>query len=119
MERFARQAANALNQVLEAPIQASDLESPPDPTMGDFAFPTFKLAKQFRKSPPQVAQQLVADLIAKGCVPESLSVAAVGPYVNFTAQAQGVLKTLIKEILDGPKLGSYGSLPADSRGTWV
>ncbi|MGZ3698312.1 MAG: arginine--tRNA ligase domain-containing protein, partial [Bdellovibrionota bacterium] len=119
MERFAKLAAQALNQVLETPIQTTDLETPPDPKLGDFAFPCFKLAKQFRKSPPQVAQQLVADIQAKGAVPPGLTVAAVGPYVNFTAPAAEAARTLLKDITTGEGLGAYGSLKADTRGTWV
>jgi arginyl-tRNA synthetase len=119
MERFARLAANALNQVLEAPITASDLESPPDPKLGDFGYPCFRLAKQFRKSPPQVAQQIVDELKAKGAVPPGLEVAAVGPYVNFTAPPQEALKALLGDILKGDGLGSYGALAPKTRGTWV
>lgn len=119
MERFAKLAAQALNQVLETPIQAADLETPPDPKLGDFGFPCFKLAKQFRKGPPQVAQQLVADLKAKGALPSDLQVAAVGPYVNFTVPREKIATALLADILGGPGLGQYGALPPSSRGTWV
>jgi len=119
VERFAKIAALSLNQVLESPIQATDLETPPDPKMGDFGFPCFRLAKQFRKGPPQVAAQIVADLKAKNAVPAGWTVAPVGPYVNFTVPPGEVVGTLLREILAGPGLGSYGKLPAKTRGTWV
>jgi arginyl-tRNA synthetase len=119
MERFAKQAAQALNSALENPIQASDLEVPPDPKLGDFAFPCFKLAKQFRKGPPQVAQQIAADVAAKGALPAGLTVAAVGPYVNFTVAPELVLKALLGDILAGQGLGRYGALAPKSRGSWV
>jgi arginyl-tRNA synthetase len=119
MERYARLAAQALNSVLETPVQPSDLEIPPDPRLGDFAFPCFRLAKQFRKGPPQVAAQIVADLKAKGAVPAGLEVIQAGPYVNFKAPAQEALGSLLKDMLAGPGLGAYGQLPAGSRGNWV
>jgi arginyl-tRNA synthetase len=119
MERFAKIAADAMNTVLDSPIQITDLEIPPDPKLGDFAFPCFRLAKQFKKSPPQVAQQIVSDLNAKKSVPPSLSVAAVGPYVNFTAASTEVISVLLQDILKGKHLGNYGSLSSNSRGTWV
>jgi arginyl-tRNA synthetase len=119
MERFARLAAQALNQVLETPIAVTELETPPDPKLGDFAFPCFKLAKQFRKGPPQVSAQIVADLKAKNAVPEGLSVAIAGPYVNFTVAPERVLNTLLADILAGSGLGRYGALPPKSRGNWV
>lgn len=119
MERFAQIAAQALNTVLPSPIQASDLEVPPDPKLGDFGFPCFKLAKEFRKGPPQVASQLVAELKAKASLPPNIQVAAVGPYVNFTVARQELLAALLRDILSGSGLGSYGQLKPESRGSWV
>src|SRR3989344_3128007 len=55
------------------------LEVPPTPELGDFAFPCFILAKQQKKSPVHIAQQLAAMVL-----PESVSkITAVGSYVNF------------------------------------
>ena len=34
------------------------LEVPPDPKMGDYAFPCFKLSRVLRKGPPVIAQSL-------------------------------------------------------------
>ena len=34
------------------------LEVPPDPKMGDYAFPCFKLSRSLRKAPPMIAQSL-------------------------------------------------------------
>ncbi len=119
MERFAKLATQALNQVLESPIQVTDLEIPPDSKLGDFAFPCFKLSKQFKKSPAQVSQQIVSDLNTKEAIPQGFSVASVGPYVNFTVPPQNVFKSLLGDILAGEQLGNYGSLTAQTRGTWV
>jgi arginyl-tRNA synthetase len=119
MERFARIAVQALNQVLESPIQSGDLEIPPDPKLGDFAFPCFKLAKQFRKSPAQVSQQIVAQLKDQNRGPLGLTMASVGPYVNFTVPAEEALNQLLKDILAGPEQGAYGSVTPNSRGSWV
>jgi arginyl-tRNA synthetase len=119
MERFARIAAKALNQVLSAPIQPADLETPPDPKLGDFGYPCFRLAKEFRKSPPQVAAQLVAELNEKKALPSTIQATAVGPYVNFTVAPSEILRTLLVDILNGSGLGTYGKLPPASRGNWV
>jgi len=119
MERFAKLATKALNQVLDSPIQAQELEVPKDSKLGDFAFPCFKLAKQFRLAPPQVAQKIVSDINTKCALPEGLTVAAVGPYVNFTAPAQKALRVLLHDILAGSGQGNYGKLPENQRGTWV
>ncbi len=123
MERFARQAADALSQVLARPVAASELEIPPDTKLGDFAFPCFRLAKEMKKSPPDAAKEIVSQLTAKNSVPVTLSVAPVGPYVNFTARKSDALHGLLGDILRGEGNGEYGRFqPADgnaSRGKWV
>ncbi|MDR3606517.1 MAG: arginine--tRNA ligase [Oligoflexia bacterium] len=119
MERFARVAAKALSEVLERPVQTSDLETPPDPKLGDFGYPCFKLSKEFRKGPPQVAEQLVAQLNAKKELLGTLEASAAGPYVNFRVPQGEVLQSLLADILAGPGLGAYGKLPEASRGNWV
>lgn len=119
MERYARLAAQSLSKALARPLTASDLELPPDPTLGDFGFPCFKFAKEFRLGPPQVAQKIVADIQAQGLTPPGMTVAAVGPYVNFTVPRTETLSSLLNDILAGEGRGTYGSLPASSRGSWV
>jgi arginyl-tRNA synthetase len=59
---------------------AGDLETPPDPEMGDFAFPCFKQAKVFKSSPAKIAAEVAARL------PQSdyfSKIEARGPYLNF------------------------------------
>ena len=119
MERYAKLAAEALSQVLPSPIRTTDLEIPPDPKLGDFAFPCFKLSKELRKAPPQIAQQLVADLKAKNAVPTVLSVSTAGPYVNFTVPSDEAIRSLLKDILAGDGIGHYGELPPKHRGAWA
>jgi arginyl-tRNA synthetase len=119
MERFAKHAAQALSTALKTEVPATELELPPDPKMGDFGFPCFKLAKEFKKGPPQVAAQIASDIQESKKLPADISVAAVGPYVNFTVKPDAVLSALLHDILSGEGLGTYGSLSAGSRGTWV
>lgn len=119
MERFGNLAVQALNRVLENPIQLNDLEIPPDPNLGDFAFPCFKLAKSLKKAPQQIAQQILESLNRSPSPSSSFTLSAVGPYVNFTVLPEQALKSLLSDILSGPQWGSYGSLPANTRETWV
>ena len=84
---------NTLSQALAAAIDAAApgaapiadelalmLEYPPDPTMGDLAFPCFKLSKALRKGPPMIAAMLKDSL---GEVPYLKSAEVVGGYLNF------------------------------------
>ena len=54
---YKQQIAELLSSVLEEMDQetiANILEVPADETMGDYAFPCFRLAKIFRKAPPLI-----------------------------------------------------------------
>lgn len=119
MERYAKIAASALNTVLEKPISATDLEIPPDGSLGDFALPCFKLAKELRKPPQQVAQNIADLLTQKKLLPLYMKAVATGPYLNFRIETQEIAGTLLHDILSGDGLGSYGKCPEQSRGTWV
>ena len=56
------------------------IETPPNPEMGDYAFPCFRLAKTLRKAPQMIASD-VAAAIEK---PDSIEKIEVqGAYVNF------------------------------------
>lgn len=55
------------------------LETPPDATLGDYAFPCFRLSKTLRMAPPAIAQALAQAVDA----PEVATAQAVGGYVNF------------------------------------
>jgi len=126
MERFAQQAAAALNKVLSNPITTADLESPPDPTLGDFALPCFKLSKALRKAPTEIAKELSTNLTKANALPSHINVVNVGPYINFTISAQHAIDAIIGDVLktadageENPHLGTYGKAHPNSQGTWV
>jgi arginyl-tRNA synthetase len=58
------------------------LSTPPDPALGDYSFPCFRLAKALRKGPPQIANELAAALSSTPGM--FASAVAAGPYVNLT-----------------------------------
>lgn len=95
------------------------MEIPPDTKLGDFAFPCFRLAKEMKKSPNDAAKEIVKLLTDKGSVPKTLTVAAVGPYVNFTVSGAEAAHALLNDILKGEGNGEYGRFEGPSRGTWV
>jgi arginyl-tRNA synthetase len=74
------------------------IEVPPNSALGDYAFPCFSLAKDKKKSPQLIAQELAQELkpgisLAK--------IVAQGPYLNFFINkehiAEQVLTTIIQE----------------------
>lgn len=56
------------------------LEVPPDPKMGDLALPCFRLAKQLRKSPQAIAQELAQKIGAPAGIGRTEQ---LGGYINF------------------------------------
>lgn len=58
----------------------ADLETPPSPELGDFAFPCFKLAKSLKAAPAKIAADLAAKL---GSSQFFARIEAHGPYLNF------------------------------------
>ena len=80
---------------------------PPNPELGDVAFPCFTLAKQFRKAPPAIAAELqkkVSESPASGEV--FLRTEAVGGYLNFYLKRGVLVKNVVTEVL--AKGGDYG-----------
>ncbi len=74
------------------------LEYPPDDKMGDVALPCFKLSRILRKSPVQIAEELVNEIPAN---PRIEKVEAVSGYLNFfldkVSFIEDVLSTVLKE----------------------
>ena len=70
------------------------LEVPPNPAMGDFAFPCFQLAKTLRKAPPVIAQELAGKLE----VP--LVGTALGSYVNIRIDLPTLFETVLAPLAD-------------------
>jgi len=83
------------------------LEVPPNPEMGDYAFPCFNLAKTLKKNPVEIAKDLAAKFSKTTLVKE---VKAVGPYVNFFINNQKFNETILKKLMkEKEKFGSSGS----------
>ena len=78
---------------------AALLEVPPDPAMGDYAFPCFKLSKALRMGPPMIAQKLAATLEK----PEIARVECVGGYLNFFFNRENFARELLAAILAAPE----------------
>lgn len=79
------------------------IEIPTDKSMGDYAFPCFRLAKQLRKAPQIIAAELADDI---GTSPLIESSVAVSAYVNFMLKRENFVKdTLHRIACDGSDYG--------------
>ena len=80
------------------------IETPPDTTKGDIAFPMFPFARVLRRNPVQIATT-VAEAIT-GTTPESGRAEAMGPYVNIFLRREVVAAEVINTALSQGR--SYG-----------
>ena len=71
------------------------LEVPPDPKMGDYAFPCFKLSRSLRKAPPMIAQSLEAAFDA----PDLARAECAGGYLNFFLNRGNFAKNTLDAVL--------------------
>ena len=79
------------------------LAVPPDPALGDYAFPCFRLAKPLRMAPPKIAEAVCAAWTHE----DVASVQPVNGYMNFFLnRANFAAKTMAALREQGEKYGS-------------
>lgn len=112
MQYFKRKTAEKIYEAItelteNAGLSAEEinslLEYPPDPEMGDIAFPCFRLSKVLRAAPPKIA----AELAEKTADFELGTSQAVGGYLNFKMSYKYLSNHVLGEIEE--KGDRYGS----------
>ncbi len=86
--------AIAKETTLEQDTIITLLEIPPDPTMGDYAFPCFSLAKEMKKTPVAIAEELAKKISFKTIA----KIEAKGPYLNFFIDKAVLAETILTKI---------------------
>ena len=79
------------------------LENPKNEDHGDLAFPTFRLAKAFRKNPAEIANDIAENFSSD--VVEKVNV--MGPYLNFYLNKNTVSTQVLNDIISSPS--TYGN----------
>ena len=79
------------------------VEIPKEKTMGDYAFPCFRLAKAFRKAPAMIAPEISGRMQEE---PLFEKVQAVGPYVNMFIDKTFRAQAVISDFQAADKFGS-------------
>lgn len=86
--------SDLIKEILEIDVYDS-IEIPPNSNMGDFAFPCFKLAKELRKSPQAIAEDLKNKIQH-----ENISkIEVVGAYLNFFITKSKISVDVLSRIL--------------------
>lgn len=102
---FKNEIAIAIAKTVE--LNSEDLysfiEVPKDSQNGDYAFPCFKLAKELRKSPMIIAEEIKNKIALDNNVIEKVEV--VSGYLNFFVNKNKLAEVVIKEIEQNSELG--------------
>ena len=95
---FKQIIAKAIAEVVN--IDEKELESyieiPKDTNNGDYAFPCFRLAKELKKAPPMIANDIKEKMQIDETIMDKVEV--VGGYLNFYIQQEQMVKEVLKEI---------------------
>ncbi len=101
MTDFKKEVIDILKKHTKSEI---NLEIPPDSKMGDYAFPCFTLAKEFKKAPNKIAEELAKKIeLSKNIIKVEIK----GPYLNFFVNKTKLAEEIVKKI----KKGNYGKQP--------
>ncbi len=96
-DRFAEEIIAAIADILGLVPEdvASQLAAPPNPKMGDYAFPCFQLAQARRCSPKDLAEKIVAEFVPGDCIAEAR---VAGPYANFFVRPTALISDVLAEV---------------------
>lgn len=103
---FKLEIAKKISNIIELETEKvlDMMEIPPQPNMGDYAFPCFQLAKVMRKAPNLIAKEL-AEKVEKDNIVEKAE--AAGGYLNFFVNKEEFIKQVINQVIQqGDKYGS-------------
>ena len=102
---FKKEIAKAIANVVELDSEElySFIEVPKDSGKGDYAFPCFKLAKELRKSPMIIAEEIKEKIVLDGRVIEKIDV--VAGYLNFFINKGKLAEVVIKEMQENAEYG--------------
>lgn len=104
---FKKEIAKAISKVtnIEENQLKEYIEIPPNSDLGDYAFPCFKLAKDLRKAPQAIAEDIKTNIELDENVIEKIEI--VGGYLNIYINKETLAKNVLEEVFE--KKEKYGS----------
>lgn len=93
-ENLALKIASAVN--LDATNIKEYIEIPPNSEMGDYAFPCFRLAKELKKAPPMIANEIKENIELDSFIDK---VDVVGGYLNFFINKEELVKSTLDSVI--------------------
>lgn len=93
---WVKDLAERLSEATGTEVQINEIVRPPDVSMGEFAFACFRLAKERKQNPAELAKEL-ADKITKDHS-DLAEIQALGPYVNFRLATSEAVARVVKDV---------------------
>lgn len=95
---YKNEIAKRINAITNVDVTSleSYIEVPPNTDLGDFAFPCFKLAKELKKAPPMIANELKEQLVEDEVISK---IDVVGGYLNFFINKSAFVKNVLTDVL--------------------
>ena len=95
---FVEEIVSQVSKATDLPSDdvAALIETPPNPEMGDYAFPCFTLAKTFRKAPNLIAEDLAEKIETSDRISEARP---AGPYLNFFVPKANLIAETLATVL--------------------
>lgn len=102
---FKEQISKAIEKVINVDYTELEtfIEEPKDQENGDYAFPCFRLAKELRKAPQMIAQEISQNIEIDNKYVEKIDV--VGGYLNFYINKYTLAEEVVKEIEEKDEYG--------------
>ena len=98
---IAKSIAEAIN--IDEKELETYIEIPKDTNNGDYAFPCFRLAKELKKAPPMIANDIKNNIKIDEKLIEKVE--AAGGYLNFYIQQSVMVKDVLEEIANQEEYG--------------
>ena len=102
---FKKEIANSIAETINMDSEQlrSFLEVPKDSANGDYAFPCFRLAKELKKSPMIIADEIKEKLVLDNEIIEKVEVAS--GYLNFYVNKNKIADVILKEFENNTEYG--------------
>lgn len=102
---FKEQISKAIEKAINVDYTELEtfIEEPKDQENGDYAFPCFRLAKELRKAPQMIAQEISQNIEIDNKYVEKIEV--VGGYLNFYINKDTLAEEVVKEIEEKDEYG--------------
>ncbi len=92
---FKEQIVQSISTAIGKEVDIELIEIPPDPKMGDYAFPCFSLSKKLKKNPVEIAKDISKKIKSGKYISE---IKPLGPYVNFFIKKESLAERTLNDI---------------------